>query len=65
MTFFKYMGGLLYMSYNEWPVAVNNLRKDRSGWAKFSRIFGWEGSNAWAYVTFHKAVVQETPLFVS
>ena len=52
------------MSYNEWTVAVNNLRKDRRKWARISRIFGREGTDAWTYVIFHKAVVQDTLLFV-
>ena len=64
VTSFKFIWGLLSMSYNEWTVAVNNLRKDRRRWARISRIFGWEGTDDWTYVIFHKAVVQDTLLFV-
>ena len=38
---FKYLGGILTVSDNDWPAVVANLWKAQKCWARLSHILGW------------------------
>ena len=45
VTSFKYLGRVLTSFDNKWLAGVSNLRKAWSKWARFSRIWGQEGTD--------------------
>ena len=63
VTSFKYLERVLTASDNDWPEVVNNLRKARRKWMKFSMIWGWGGGNDRTSRIFYKAIVQANLLF--
>ena len=62
---FKYLGQVLTASENDWNVVVDNIWKDRSIWACFSRVWGREGEDPRTSGTLYKEVVQANLLFGS
>ena len=43
---FKFLGRILMVAYNDWPVVVSNLRKARRNWAQLTRLLGRERAYA-------------------
>ena len=65
VTSFKYLGQVLTVGGDNWPVVVRNLKKARRSWARLTRILGQEGAKPRVSGMFFKAVVKAMLLFGS
>ena len=64
MNYFKYLGRVLTVSYDDWPEVVSKFRKTQRKWVRMSRILVQEGSDYRNYGIFYNAEVHETLLFL-
>ena len=55
---FKYLGGLLLVSYNDWLAVIRNLIKSRVVWWRMIRILIREGLRPQVSGFFFKSVIQ-------
>ena len=60
---FKYLGGILSASDDDWPAVVRNLIQERNKWAWRMQVLGREGEYERMLGMFYVAVVQEVLLY--
>ena len=65
VTSFKYLGRVMTVLEENWPVFVGNLWKAWKSWSRFTRILGREGPIPGMSGIFFKAVVQAVLIFGS
>ena len=65
VTSFKYLGRLLSVADDGWPVVVQNLVKAQTVWQRMSKILIREGARPRVSIFLFKYVVQSVLLFVS
>ena len=59
----KYLGRVLLVADDEWPMVIQNMTKARTVWQKMSRILIREGARLRVSGFFFKSVVQSMLLF--
>ena len=62
---FKYLGRILSVSDDDWPVVIRNLRRALNKWACLSRVLVWEGADARTLGMFYTTVFQAVLLYRS
>ena len=62
---FKYLGRIIMVLENDWPMVVDNLRRSCKKWVRLSRILGREGVKMRVSRTFFKEVLHAVLLFGS
>ena len=58
VTYFKYLGRVLLVAYDDWLTVVQNIVKARTVWWRISRVLIREGLRLLVSVFFFKAFVQ-------
>ena len=58
METFKYLGRILYQSYNDWPEVRRNAGKARLVWSRLGKLLRREGADPRVSAMFYRAVVQ-------
>ena len=65
VTSFKYLGRVLIVADDNWPVVVGNLKKPWKRWAWMTRILVREGANPRVLGVFFEVLVQAVLIFLS